>query len=410
MSQQVQVVGAGLVGSLLAGILQKRGYEVDLLEKRSDPRKAEVYGGRSINLALSYRGLEALELLELSNKAKELGIPMRGRVIHEANGETNFQPYSKSPKKFIYSISRKRLNELLLDEAERLGVKIRFDTSWKEGEGIVFGADGTNSAVRETIKENDFTEEPLSHWYKEVEFKPVGGDYAFEQFEALHIWPRKEFMLIALPNQDKSFTGTLFMPHDAQASNELERDPVAFFKTNFPDALEKLPDLAQQFTDNPKSILGTQHNTCWAADKKMILGDAAHAIVPFYGQGMNAGFEDCDLLDQALDSESLEHLDFLQFSNWRKRDTEAISEMALENFEEMKSGVIDERFLTKKRISQHFLETRMGWISKYEKVTFSSMPYREIQRRVRIQDEELEELLNSYSEKEILERWPISTT
>ncbi len=403
MSQQVQVVGAGLVGSLLAGILQKRGYAVDLVEKRSDPRKADVYGGRSINLALSYRGLEALELLELAKKAKELGIPMRGRVIHEVNGETNFQPYSKSSKKFIYSISRKTLNELLLDEAERSGVNIRFDTSWKEGEGIVFGADGTNSAVRETIEENDFAEEPLSHWYKEVEFKPVGGDYAFEQFEALHIWPRKEFMLIALPNQDKSFTGTLFMPHDAEESMELERDPAAFFRTHFPDALDKLPDLVQQFTDNPKSMLSTQRNTCWAADKKMILGDAAHAIVPFYGQGMNAGFEDCDLLDQALDSESLEHLDFLQFSNWRKRDTEAIASMALENFEEMKSGVIDEHFLSKKRISEHFLETRVGWISKYEKVTFSSMPYSEIQRRIIKQEEELDRLLKDSSEEEIVQ-------
>lgn len=396
---KVQVVGAGLVGSLLAGILQKRGYAVEVVEKREDPRASLRHAGRSINLALSHRGLQALGILGLVEKAADLGIPMRGRMIHHVNGETDYQPYSKDPNRFIYSISRRSLNELLLAEAEALGATFKFGSEWNEGEGIIIGTDGAHSKVRQTIQENDFQEEPLSHWYKEIEFKAVNGSYAFTDHEALHIWPRKEFMLIALPNQDKSFTGTLFMPHDSSLSVDLEADPVAFFEAHFPDALEKLPNLSEEFAKNPKSLLSTQHNTCWAQDKTMILGDAAHAIVPFYGQGMNSGFEDCDLLDQALDSTSLEHLDFTEFSDWRKRDTEAIAHMALENFEEMKAAVIDERFLAKKKLSLELQETRPNWITKYEMVTFTSIPYSEVARRHREQDEELEVILvNSNSD------------
>lgn len=408
MPDKINIYGAGLVGSLCASMLKLRGHQVAVFEKRLDLRGINAYKGRSINLALSDRGRKALQIVGLEEKVLETTVPMYGRVIHDPEGNTTFQSYSQNTEKCIYSVPRKRLNELLLNRAEGLGVKLHFESPLKSSllqANAHIGADGANSQLREHISDHNHRYEALSHQYLEVDIPAADGKYAFEQYEALHIWPRKSFMFIALPNLDQTFTGTLFLAKTGDQSFERHKEELYdFFVKEFPDVIPLVPDLKQQLATNPISDLGTHYTENWSEDNKLIIGDAAHAIVPFYGQGMNAGFEDCTVLNEMIDT----HPDWTQcfqtFAEKRKPDGDAIAELALYNFIEMRDKVAHDQFLSIQRISRHF-HTQLGddWIPLYEMVTFSHLPYSEALQRGNWQKEKIRELLNQYEEKELLE-------
>lgn len=404
--QQVAIVGAGPVGSLWALYLAKHGYTVELYERRPDMRVERVDGGRSINLALSDRGLKALHAVGLDEQIRKMAIPMHGRMVHAEDGTTNFQPYGLEGQ-YINSISRGGLNELLMTEAENQGkVGIQFnqrcvDADLSTGEllmedthnhyqtrikpDMVFGADGAFSAIRQAFDKQDgfqSSQEVLAHGYKELTIPaaPFGG-FQLEK-NALHIWPRKSFMLIALPNLDGSFTCTLFLAMEGEISFAALQDPesvILFFEKYFKDVLDLMPDFPSEFFNNPTSTLVTIRSYPWSHKGNfLLLGDAAHAVVPFYGQGMNAGFEDCTVLSGLLDK--------IGDGNWRqiveafqtirKPDADAIAELAVRNFKEMRDSVIDERFLLRKKIEKAMqLSHPEQFLPLYSMVTFSHMPY-----------------------------------
>ncbi|WP_238354435.1 FAD-dependent oxidoreductase [Fulvivirga marina] len=420
--EKIALVGAGLVGSLMAIYLAKRGYKVDLYERRRDMRKGSADAGRSINLALSNRGLRPLKEVGLNEAAKKMVIPMQGRMMHDHKGSLTFQPYGRLGQA-INSISRGGLNELLMNEAEKLGVKIHFDhlctgidfeknllsfdVNGKEIEqsaDIIIGSDGAFSVVRGFMQRTDrfnFSQYYIEHGYKELSIPPAPNNGFKIDKNALHIWPRGNYMLIALPNLDGSFTVTLFFPFNGQPSFDTlqTRDDVEqFFKEVFPDAYELMPTLADDFQTNPTSSLVTVKSYPWVKNKTLIIGDASHAIVPFYGQGMNSGFEDCRILNALLDQHQDNWDVVLQkFNETRKPDVDAISDLALQNFIEMRDLVADEDFLLRKKIEARLHELYPEkWTPLYSMVTFNEdIRYSEALNIGRRQKEIMDEVMRS---------------
>ena len=416
-SDNILIIGAGLVGSLLSIMLIKKGFSVSIFEKRPDPRLSRMQGGRSINLALSHRGITALKYAGVYDSINPKLIPMHGRKIHQQNGILDYQPYGKTGQ-FINSVSRKHLNELLVAEAEKLGVNIHFDhtltkvdfdetyvelinhgQTFRVAGQCIIGADGANSMVREQFQKHpdfDFERDQLDYGYKELSVDPVRNDFALDP-NALHIWPRGKFMLIALPNNDKSFTATLFLPLTGENSFECLKsidDIKSFFSTHFEDSTGIL-NLNRDFLKNPISTLATIKCNPWNQHKTLLIGDASHGIVPFYGQGMNAGFESCRLLVDSLPDESPNWKTiFNGFQKTRKRDTDAIASFALKNFTEMSEWVGDKSFLLKKQIEAKLAELdSTAWVPEYSMVTFSDMPYSEAWRKAENQHNYLRKFL-----------------
>jgi kynurenine 3-monooxygenase len=408
VAEPITVMGAGLVGSLLSLYLARRGHAVQVFERRADPRRAGFAEGRSINLALSDRGWKALGGVGIANDIRQVGIPMSGRVMHDVQGNLTRQPYGHEGQA-IYSVNRGHLNRRLLDLAEaQTGVKFHFgqqclgidlkgkslrlrDTATQAEHTApyarLFGTDGAFSAVRAALQRTDrfdYSQDFLDYGYKELTIAP-GPDGAW-QFEknALHIWPRGQYLMIALPNLDGSFNCTLFFPFEGPesfAALQTPADVTAFFTRVFPDAVPLMPDLTEEFFAHPTASLVTIRCFPWKHDDDvLLLGDAAHAIVPFYGQGMNAGFEDCSVLDALLN----EHGDsawatvFAEFQARRKPNNDAMADLALYNFVEMRDRVADPRFLLQKKIEARFATQFPGhWTPLYSQVTFSDTPYAE---------------------------------
>ncbi len=496
------IVGAGLVGSLLSSMLTRHKLNVDIYERRPDLRKEKMSAGRSINLAISTRGLHALEKIGLKEKVLSIAIPMYGRAIHNIDGTQSFQPYAKNKENCIYSISRAELNKILLDDAESQGAnfffnqkikKIDFSKSSLETEQestrgfagectagmraggasdnarcvgdkvghksdtikcftTLFGTDGSGSIVRESMKAlPGFQDEEstLEHSYKEFILPPkknangLEGHYLLEK-NALHIWPRGTYMFIALPNNDGSFTCTLFLPTNdphstmsdlysnlshsqhwnaphwiphsihaqvAPLSNALAANspgfsslqtPEAvqdFFRTQFPDVFNLIPNLTESFFSNPTGHMSTITCAPWYTEQSTLLGDAAHGMVPFYGQGMNCGFEDCSILDSCLSGTDFNWTNiFKKFFELRKKNTDAISQMALENFIEMRDKVAHPEFLLRKKVEHYLEEVFPGqYYSRYTLVTFSNVPYTIAYAVGCVQDEILKELCQGIS-------------
>jgi len=424
------LVGSGLVGSLLALFLARRGAEVRLLERRADLRRERIRAGRSINLAISVRGLHALAQVGLEAKALQHTIPMRGRMIHPLEGPLAFQPYGRDDSQVIHSLSRGWLNGMLMSEAEASG-RVRIDfhhraTAVDVGAGVVtvlderlgreeriagtavLGTDGAGSVVRGAVVAGAggaSAEERLEHGYKELTLPAgPGGAFLLEK-NALHIWPRRDFMLIALPNLDGSFTCTLFLRFSGSPSFETLSSPEAvraFFAAQFPDAQALLPDLEEQFFDNPTGSMVTVKCWPWAAEgRALLLGDAAHAIVPFFGQGMNCGFEDCVVLDEVLARTRSLATAFAEVARLRKPNADAIADMAVENFVEMRDTVADPRFLLEKAIERRLLNALPGeFLSRYALVTFSRVPYRQAYEVGRVASGIVSELASGVSSAE----------
>lgn len=401
MRKEIIIAGAGLVGSLLSIYLAKRGYKVSIYEKRGDMRKETMNAGRSINLALSDRGLLALEKVGLVEEIRDISIPMTGRYIHNPDGTTAFQPYGREGQ-YINSVSRAGLNMKLMDQAEKQGIKIYFGqkcttVDWTKNTiaiestssgskaivnfDLLFGADGAFSLMRlqHQLQHDkfDYHQYYIDCGYKELTIPATAsGDFAMK-VNALHIWPRRDYMLIALPNMDKTFTCTLFFPFEGEASFSKLNTPEkikAFFKKTFPDAVSLMPDYVNEFLNNPTSSLVTTKCYPWVRDDKFgLIGDAAHAIVPFFGQGMNCGFEDCRILDELIgryehDWKTILH----EFQISRKPDADAIADLAVNNFTEMKERTADPRFLLQKKIEAWLHEKHPDkWIPAYSQVTFN---------------------------------------
>ncbi|MCC5785266.1 MAG: FAD-dependent monooxygenase [Phycisphaerales bacterium] len=419
----ILIAGAGLAGSLLACYFAPLGCRVLVLERRGDPRAKGFVGGRSINLALSARGIDGLEGVGLADRVLAGAIPMRKRVMHSTSGELTDQPYSANPEDAINSVSRSGLNLTLLEAAdEHPGVEIRFNqrvlecdfdapsvTTLDEASGqqsveradLVIGADGAFSAIRMAMQVSgrfNFSQDYLEHGYKELMIPPAadcGVDpdlhdgFALEP-NALHIWPRGGSMMIALPNLDKTFTCTLFWPYQGEhafdAVSESKKDIRAFFERHYPDAVPLMPTLADDYLANPIGSLVTVR--CWPwqrGGKVALVGDAAHAIVPFYGQGMNAAFEDCRVLHRCIveqDGDIPAALD--EYQRLRKPEAEAIADMALENFVEMRDKVGRPEFLYRKKIEQTLHKAFPGKVEpQYNLVSFSTVPYTRAQQRGR---------------------------
>ena len=421
MARSVTILGAGLVGSLLAIILRKRGFDVTIYERRPDMRSATIAAGRSINLAMSARGWKALELAGLRDEMEKIAIPMNGRSLHQADGSSAFQQYGKN-NEAIYSVSRGELNKKLMSLAEEQGAKIYFEHRCAKvdvAENVVhfetldgaqktvqadllFGADGAFSGLRASYASRDRVNAShfyLEHGYKELSIPPdAAGNLRMEK-HALHIWPRKNFMMIALPNTDGTFTCTLFLPFEGELSFDklkTEEEVMAFFKKQFPDAVPMMPTLLEDFFTNPTSSLITTHIAPWHyQDKSALIGDAAHAIVPFYGQGMNAGFEDCTILAALIDKHGNDWNTILnEYDNSRKPNGDAVADLALNNFIEMRDKVADPQFLERKKIEKELGKNYPDqFISVYEMVSFSHIPYKTALSCIRAQDELLGKIM-----------------
>lgn len=417
--KHIGIVGAGLVGTLLSIYLAKRGYRVSLLERRGDVRLQSSDEGRSINLALSTRGIRALSEVGLASAVKDLAIPMHGRIMHDLSGKLSFLPYGKQGQ-YINSVSRNGLNSILLDEAAKNGVRLFFDhrcvsvnlhntsATFQTPQGeiasldfdMLVGADGAFSVVRSAMQITDrynYSQSYLEHGYKELQI-PSGADGRFVlEKHALHIWPRESFMMIALPNPDATFTCTLFFPFEGDVSfTSLSTDDkiTSFFREVFPDAAGLMPEFLHDYKTNPTSSLVTIQCFPWIRNNTFLIGDAAHGIVPFYGQGMNAGFEDCRILNELLDRNGDRWPDVLkEFQQLRKEDTDSIAQLAFDNFVEMRDLVADPEFLLRKKIEAklHDLYPEK-WIPLYTMVTFRddirySQAYRAGRKQARIMDE-----------------------
>ncbi len=425
----ILIIGAGLCGSLLALRMAQRGYKVRLVEKRPDLRNVTQDAGRSINLALSDRGLKGLRLGGLEVEARKLCIPMYGRMIHDKEGQTFLSKYSGRENEYINSISRPGLNMLLLDAAEALpNVEILFNkgcehldlengsATFKDsetgtevtfGDAIIFGTDGAGSVVRRSMFDHrkmlfSFSQDWLTHGYKEITI-PATEDGGYRTYkEALHIWPRGEDMLIALPNLDGSFTVTLFLPYsnsDFCFDNLTTPEMVTrYFTQEFPDAVALMPNLVEEFFENPTGPLGTIRCSPWNSyGKTLLMGDAAHAIVPFYGQGMNASFEDVVVFDAVLERHEGDWPTiFSEYEKARKKDTDAIATLAVDNFHEMKEHTASPLFQQKRKLETAFeAEFPQEYYSKYSLVTFNEdISYSEALRRGRAQDKAILNLLD----------------
>ena len=418
--ETISIVGGGLVGSLLSIYLAKRGYKVTVYERRPDMRKVDIPAGRSINLALSDRGWRALEGVGIADDIRAIGIPMKGRMIHQ-DGDLTLQPYGKEGQA-IYAVSRGILNTTLLDLAERNGAQLVFDerctgldleanamhfenASGKQSThraDLIFGADGAFSAARMQLQINeryDYSQTYQQHGYKELMF--VAGPDGKHQIEknALHIWPRGGYMLIALPNLDGTFTVTLFFPYEGNPSFDMLKTPsevTTFFKDVFPDAVPLLPTLEEDFFTNPTGSLVTVKCFPWSFNNRLVLiGDAAHAIVPFYGQGMNCGFEDCTVLHALLEQHGDDWDKVIpDYENLRKPAADGIADLAVSNFIEMRDLVGQPEFLLRKKIEGWFFERHPDkWIPLYSMVTFSHIPYHEAKSRGERQERIMDEVM-----------------
>ncbi len=464
--QKVIIIGAGLAGSLLSFFLAKRGIETEIYEARGDMREEKMSAGRSINLALSDRGIRALSEVGMSEYMLKEAVPMYGRLIHPVAGETKFLPYSGREGEYINSVSRGGLNIALINEADNYKESrfffhqrcVDFDCSTGEalientktgerftvkGETLI-ATDGAGSAVRRAMLNNrgcverfDFSQDFLAHGYKELSIPPASelerghparqnadGEFLMEK-NALHIWARHEFLMIALPNFDGSFTCTLFLAHESgnprvsKGGNSLESDSaladaqasatepsfeqltdekslLEFFQTNFPDAIPLMPDLTKEFFTNPTGNLGTIKCFPWnVGGKALLLGDAAHAMVPFYGQGMNCAFEDCRILDSIMGKHNAENWEaiFEEFAAERKPNADAICDMAKENFYEMRDAVADPVFQKKRALETKLEQTFPDYFSKYSMVTFrEDLPYAVAKEKGNTQDRLLMEI------------------
>jgi len=425
---KVLIIGAGLCGSLLALRMAQRGYKVEVYESRPDLRKVDISAGRSINLALSDRGLKALRLCGMEEKAREICIPMYGRLMHDTKGNTFASNYSGREGEYINSISRGDLNAILLDAAEEHeNVTIYFNSGCKKVDienniahfksyetnekyivkaDVIFGTDGAGSSLRKSyVSERKFlfsySKNYLNHGYKELEIPAdKNGNHQISK-DHLHIWPRGDFMLIALPNMDGSFTVTLFLSYDEGEYNfnnlTTEEKITAFFEQEFPDALALIPNIKEEFANNPTGPLGTIKCSPWFyQNKTLLMGDSAHAIVPFYGQGMNASFEDVFVFDEILNQDLGDwNAVFKAYQKARKHDTDAIADLAIDNFYEMRDHVANPLFKEKRKIEmdleKHFPSQ---YSSKYSLVTFNeNIGYNEAMQRGRAQDKALLNLI-----------------
>ena len=426
--QNILIIGAGLCGSLLALRLGQRGYNVSVYEMRPDLRNTDISAGRSINLAFSDRGNKAMKLVGIVEKVEALCIPMNGRMIHDKDGNTFLSNYSGRDHEYINSISRGGLNALLLDEAEtHKNVNIHFNkkclsvdfenttarfrdynskAEFIEDADVIIATDGAGSALRRSYYLErkflfSFSQIYLTHGYKELTILSTEtGDYKAYK-NALHIWPRGNFMVIALPNLDGSFTVTLFLSYnegDYNFNNLTSPEMVIeFFQKEFPDALELMPNLVEDFFNNPTAPLGTVKCSPWHyKGNTLLMGDSAHAIVPFYGQGMNASFEDVVVFDKVLDAhEGNWETIFSEFEKTRKKDTDAIADLAIDNFHEMKAHVSNPIFQDKRKIEMALENTFPNdYSSKYSLVTFNEhIGYREAMLKGRAQDKAILNML-----------------
>src|SRR5882724_10240265 len=416
MPAKFVLVGSGLAGGLLAAYLGRRGYDVDLYERRADPREGNIVGGRSINLAISTRGIHALERIGIADEALRHAIPMRGRMIHDKSGTLHFAPYDVDPKKCINSIGRASLNTAVIETAQRYpNVRVHFNHKCTDvdldeplchleretgkltarGDAVI-GVDGAFSAVRASMQQNidsfQYDESYLAHGYKELTIPPrADGSWQMEK-NALHIWPRKSFMMIALPNPDGSFTCTLFWEFEGPrsfATTTTDDSIRRFFEEEFPDAMSLMPALLEDFKTNPTGSLVTIRCAPWFfKDKVALVGDAAHAVVPFYGQGMNAAFEDCVVLDECLAGfPDDRQRAFAEYFQRRKVNADALADLAVSNFIEMRDKTASKTFRAKKKLD-HALEAALPgiYVPLYTMVTFTRIPYAEAARRGRRQD------------------------
>lgn len=416
MPAKFVLIGSGLAGGLMAAYLGRRGYDVDLYERRADPREGNIVGGRSINLAISTRGIHTLEQIGIADEALRHAIPMRGRMIHDKSGALHFAPYDVDPKKCINSIGRASLNTTVIEAAQRYpSVRVHFNRKCTDvdlteavcrletetgkltvrGDAVI-GVDGAFSAVRASMQRNidnfQYDESYLAHGYKELTIPPApDGSWLIEK-NALHIWPRKSFMMIALPNPDGSFTCTLFWEFEGPRSFTTTRtddDVRRFFDEEFPDAVPLMPTLLEDFKNNPTGSLVTIRCAPWYYhDKVCLLGDAAHAVVPFYGQGMNAAFEDCIVLDECL-ARFVDNREraFTEYFQRRKENADALADLAIGNFIEMRDKTASRAFRAKKKLD-HLLEAALPgvYLPLYTMVTFTRIPYAQAARRARLQD------------------------
>jgi len=403
--KHITIVGGGLVGSLLAVFMAKRGHTVHVFERRPDPRKTDVYAGRSINLVVSHRGWTALRAAGVEEAVQRIVVPVYARMTHDRDGKLTRLPYSID-ERAIHSVSRGELNKVLLTEAEKLpNVTLHFDhrctgvdldtatcSFHDEVEGdniavradVVLGADGAPSAVRQEMMKGrfNFSQSFIEHDYKEIAFPPNADGTPQMDPNCLHIWPRRQFMMMGLANTDGGFTGTLFMPHEGEYSFDTitdEQDLKRFFEAHFRDAIPMLPDLAEQYFRNPQSNLAIIRCAPWThKDKVALVGDSAHAIVPFYGEGMNSGYEDCkvlnDLLNEHGDDDWGTVLD--AYGRARKPNGDAIADLSLRNFVEMRDLVADPRFILRKKIEGRLQQRHPDkWLPLYSQVKFSDIPY-----------------------------------
>lgn len=431
--EKITLIGAGPAGTLLAIYLARRGFAVEIFERRPDMRKVDIAAGRSINLALSTRGLHALREVGLFDTIMKIAVPMKGRMMHGLDGGLTFQRYGRDDSEVIYAVLRGELNKSLLTAAERCeNVRLHFnrrctgmdfdtgeielldETSRQKAKittEVVMGTDGSASAIRLEMQKAgrfNFSQQYLEHGYKELTI-PAGsqGGFLMEK-NALHIWPRKTYMLIALPNTDGSFACIFFFPHEGEpsfASLSTEEKVSGFFQEQFPDAVALMPNLVETYFANPTGAMVTIRCAPWhVGNKALLLGDAAHAIVPFFGQGVNCAFEDCTVLNSCLDDFRGDWEEvFQKFEKLRKENTDAIAELALENFIEMRDLVADPHFLLKKKVEQALQQKFPEvFIPKYSMVTFHRLPYALALEKGKIQDRILEELCGKLANAEEL--------
>ncbi len=412
--RRICIVGAGLAGSLLALLLARRGWSIDVYERRPDPRRQAYAGGRSINLALAERGLHALRLAGLEDVVMAQAVMMRGRMVHALDGATQLLRYGRDDSEVIWSVHRGRLNEALALAAEAAGARLHFDSRLEavdfdahratlvdERDGarreitfeVLLGADGAGSGLRTAMQSvTDLGEhfEPLGHGYRELEIPPAAdGGFSLEP-NALHIWPRGNYMCIALPNTEQTFTVTLFLPNTGDPSFATLPDLAAgrkMFARDFADALALMPEFDADWQGNPVGMLGTLSLSRWQLDgKALLLGDAAHAMVPFHGQGMNCAFEDCTALDRCIAQSSDWTEAFERFEADRRPNADAIQTMALENYLEMRDHVDDADFLLQRALERLLADRHPErFVPRYSMVSFLRVPYAVALERGRIQ-------------------------
>lgn len=426
---QITIAGAGLVGSLLSVMLGNFGYKVLVFEKRADMRDQTVDSGRSINLALAERGIHALQKADLMDKVEPLLIPMKGRMLHSVDGDLEYFPYGQRDNEVIYSVSRSGLNEILMDAAEASqNVELRFEQELKSIDfdanklsildarvgktveldySVLIGADGAGSRVRRAmlavVDGNDHSE-LLDHDYKELTIPAASNATHQIEKEALHIWPRGGYMLIALPNLDGSFTVTLFLMKKGPVSFEslsTQQAVEEFFEEQFADAKALIPNLAREYFENPTGVLGTVRCSPWRLENEvLLLGDSSHAIVPFHGQGMNSGFEDCEVFVNMLLAHDHDWSKAMaEFDCTRKDDADAIADMALENYVTMRDSVRDPKFQLKKQLGFKLeMKHPDRFIPRYSMVMFHRIPYSVVYSRGRIQQAILNQLVDGKSD------------